>query len=110
MSKSVLQDILEALNAMRGEKERVDNETKWAALELMLSTSNSAVALAKKIANPETKTVTRTISIPQTKVVKQPQQQFTQQPSTSKHVPKDDTDAAALACVRPQPKLSNQRN
>ena len=110
MSKSVLQDILEALNALRGEKERVDNETKWAALELMLSTSNSAVALAKKIANPETKTVTRTISIPQTKVVKQPQQQSTQQPSTSKHVSNDDTDLAPLACVRPQPKLSNQRN
>jgi len=41
----------------------------------MLSTSNSLVALAKKMAKPETKTVTRTISIPQTKVVKQPQQQ-----------------------------------
>ena len=51
--------------------ERVDDETKWAALELMLGTSSSIVALAKKMAKPETKTVTRTIAIPQTKVVKQ---------------------------------------
>jgi hypothetical protein len=33
----------------------VDNESKWAALELMLSTSNSVVALAKKMAKPLSK-------------------------------------------------------
>ena len=65
MNKSALQDIQQALNAIRGEIERVDDETKWAALELMLSTSSSVVALAKKMAKPETKTVTRTVSIPQ---------------------------------------------
>jgi hypothetical protein len=48
MNKSALQDIQQALNAIRSEIERVDDETKWAALELMLSTSNSVVALAKK--------------------------------------------------------------
>ena len=48
---------------------------KWVALELMLSTSNSVVALAKKMAKPETKTLTRTISIPKTKVIKQLVQQ-----------------------------------
>lgn len=53
------QDIQQALNAIRGEVERVDDETKWAALELMLGTSSSLVALAKKMAKPETKTVTR---------------------------------------------------
>ena len=109
MNKSALQDIQQALNAIRGEIERTDDETKWAALELMLSTSNSVVALAKKMAKPETKTVTRTVSIPQTKVVKQPQQQSTQQPSQSKNTSNDDTDAAALASVRPQPPLSNQQ-
>jgi len=51
--------------------ERVDDETKWAALELMLSTSNSVVALAKKMVKPETKTVTPTIAVPKTKIVKQ---------------------------------------
>ena len=49
MNKSALQDIQQALNAIRAEIERVDDETKWAALELMLSTSNSVVALAKEM-------------------------------------------------------------
>ena len=71
MNKSALQDIQQALNAIRGEIERVDDETKWAALELMLSTSNSVVALAKKMAKPEAKTVTRTVAVPKTKIVKQ---------------------------------------
>ena len=76
MNKSALQDIQQALNAIRSEIERVDDETKWAALELMLGTSSSVVALAKKMAKPETKTVTRTVAVPKTKIVKQePQQQ-----------------------------------
>ena len=78
MNKSALQDIQQALNAIRSEIERVDDETKWAALELMLGTSSSVVALAKKMAKPETKTVTRTVSVPKTKIVtQQPQQQTT---------------------------------
>ena len=39
----------------------MDDETKWAALELMLSTSSSVGALSKKMTKPETKTVTRTV-------------------------------------------------
>ena len=75
MNKSALQDIQQALNAIRSEIERVDDETKWVALELMLASSASVVALAKKITKPDTKTVTRKISIPKTKVIKQPVQQ-----------------------------------
>ena len=52
----------------RSEIERVDDEKKWAALELMLGTSSSVVALAKKKAKPETKTVTRTVAVPKTKI------------------------------------------
>jgi hypothetical protein len=101
MNKSALQDIQQALNAIRSEIERVDDETKWAALELMLSTSNSVVALAKKMAKPEKKTVTRTVAVPKTKVVKQePQQQTT---------PKD-TEPTDFTPIRPQPPLPNQRN
>ena len=101
MNKSALQDIQQALNAIRGEIERVDNETKWAALELMLSASNSVVALAKKMAKPETKTVTRTVAVPKTKIVKQePKQQAT---------PKD-TERTDFTPIRPQPPLPNQRN
>jgi len=101
MNKSALQDIQQALNAIRSEIERVDDKTKWAALELILSTSNSVVALAKKMAKPVTKTVTRTVAVPKTKVVKQePQQQTT---------PKD-TEPADFTPIRPQPPLPNQRN
>ena len=101
MNKSALQDIQQALNAIRSEIERTDDETKWAALELMLSTSNSVVALAKKMVKPETKTVTRTIAVPKTKIVKQePQQQ-----AASK-----DTERADFTPIRPQPPLPNQRN
>ena len=99
MNKSALQDIQQALNAIRSEIERVDDETKWAALELMLGTSGSVVALVKKMAKPETKTVARTVAVPKTKIVKQePQQQTT---------PKD-TERTDFTPIRPQPPLPNQ--
>ena len=101
MNKSALQDIQQALNAIRGEIERTDDETKWAALELMLSTSNSVVAVAKKMAKPETKTVTRTVAVPKTKIVKQQPQQQTE--------PKD-AEPTDFTSIRPQPPLPNQRN
>jgi hypothetical protein len=100
MNKSALQDIQQALNAIRSEIERVDDETKWAALELMLSTSSSVVALAKKMAKPETKTVTRTVAVPKTQIVKQ------QTPAQT--TPKD-TERTDFTPIRPQPPLSNQK-
>ena len=101
MNKSALQDIQQALNAIRSEIERTDDETKWAALELMLSTSNSVVALAKKMAKPETKTVTRPVAVPKIKIVRQePQQQ---------KIPKD-TQPTDFTPIRPQPPLPNKRN
>ena len=72
MNKTALQDIQKALNIIRNQIDVVDTETKWAALELMIASSASVVALAKKMTKPDTKTVTRTISIPNTKVIKQP--------------------------------------
>ena len=101
MNKSALQNIQQALNAIRSEIERVDDETKWAALKLMLSTSGSVVVLAKKMAKPETKTVTHTVAVPKTKVVKQQTQQQT--------TPKD-TERTDFTPIRPQPPLPNQRN
>jgi hypothetical protein len=100
MNNTALKDIQQALNAIRGELERVDDETKWAALELMLSTSTSVVALAKKMSKPETKTVTRTVAVPKTKIVKQePQQQA---------APKD-TERTDTSPITPQPPLANQQ-
>ena len=55
----------------------------------MLGTSSSVVALAKKMAKPETKTVTQ-----------QPQQQTT---------PKD-TERTDFTPIRPQPPLPNQQD
>jgi len=101
MNKSALQDIQQALNAIRSEIERVDDETKWAALELMLSTSNSVVALAKKVAKPETKTVTRTVAVPKTKIVKQ---------QTLPQTTPKDAEPTDFTPIRPQPPLPNQRN
>ena len=101
MNKSALQDIQQALNAIRSEIERVDDETKWAALELMLGSSSSIVALAKKMTRPKTKTVTRTVAVPRVKTVQQePQQQTT---------PKD-TERTDFAPIRPQPPLPNQQD
>ena len=101
MNKSALQDIQQVLNAIRSEIERVDDETKWAALELMLGTSSSVVALAKKMAKPETKTVTRTVAVPKTKIVtQQPQQQTAP----------NDTERTDFTTIRPQPPLPNQQD
>ena len=101
MNKSALQDIQQALNAIRGEIERMDDETKWEALELMLGTSSSVVALAKKMAKPKIKTVTRTVAIPKITTVKQePQQQTAPQ----------DTERTDFTPIRPQPPLPNQRS
>ena len=75
MNNSAPRDIQQTLNAIRSEIERVDDETKLAALEFMLGTSSSVVALAKKMVKPEIKAVTRTMSVPKTKVIKQPIQQ-----------------------------------
>ena len=101
MNKSALQDIQQALNAIRSELERVDDETKWAALDLMLGTSSSVVALAKKMAKPETKTVTRTVAVPNTKIFKQQPQQQT--------APKD-TEQTDFTPIRPQAPLPNQQD
>ena len=103
MNKSALQDIQQALNAIRSEIEHVDDETKWAALELMLSTSSSVVALAKKMAKPEAKTVTRTISVPKAKVIKQPVQQKSK-PATN------NAARTAIKPISPQKTLSNQQS
>ena len=101
MNKSALQDIQKTLNIIRNQIDAVDAETKWTALELMLASSASVVTLAKKMAKPETKTVTRTIAVPKTKIVKQ------QTPPQT--IPKD-TEPTDFTPIRPQPPLPNQRN
>jgi hypothetical protein len=71
MTKTALQDIQKTLNIIRNKIDAVDADTKWAALQLMLASSSSVVALAKKMTKPDTKTATRTVSFPKTKIIKQ---------------------------------------
>ena len=101
-NKTALHDIQKALNIIRNQIEAADADTKWAALELMLASSASVVALAKKMATPDTKTFTRTISIPKTKIIKQPIQQ------TSKSAA-NDLARTAIKPIAPQKPLSNQQ-
>ena len=103
MNKTALQDIQKALNIIRNQIDVVDTETKWAALELMIASSASVVALAKKMTKSDTKTVTRTISIPKTKVIKQPIQQ------ASKPVA-NDAVRTAIKPITPQKPLPHQQS
>ena len=102
MNKTALQDIQKTLNIIRNQIDVVDTETKWAALELMIASSASVVALAKKMTKPDTKTVTRTISIPKTKIIKQPIQQ------TSKSAA-NDAVRTAIKPISPQKPLPHQQ-
>ena len=75
MNKTALQDIQQTLNIIRNQVGAVDADTKWAALVSMLTSSVGVVALAKKTKS-DTKTVTRTISISKTKIIRQSAQQI----------------------------------
>ncbi|MBU28621.1 MAG: hypothetical protein CMD54_00735, partial [Gammaproteobacteria bacterium] len=56
---------------------------------------------AKKMVKPETKTVTRTVAVPRTKIVKQEQQQQTTP---------NGTELTDFTRIRPQPPLPNQQD
>jgi hypothetical protein len=71
MNNSALKDIQQALNIIRAEIEKVDTETKMVALELIMSTSQSVVAMARKLTKPKVRTKTKTVAIPKTKIVRQ---------------------------------------
>ena len=100
MNKTAQQDIQKALNVIRNQIDAVDTATKWAALELKLESSVSVVALVKKMTKPDTKTVTRTVSIPKTKIIKK----HIQQPSKPAA---NDTARTAIKPTTPQKPLPN---
>ena len=80
----------------------MDTDTKWAALELMFASNASVVALAKKMTKPDTKTVNRKISIPKTKVIKQPARQASKPAA-------NDAARTAINPIYPQKPLPNQQ-
>ena len=67
---------------------------------MILAPSDSVVALAKKMAKSERKTVTRTVAVPQTKIVKQP----TPQQKTTK-----DTERTDFTPIHPHLPIPNQQ-
>ena len=71
MNNSALKDIQQSLNIIRTEIVKVDDETKMAALELIMSTSQSVVAMARKLTKPKVRTKIKKVVIPKTKIVRQ---------------------------------------
>ena len=102
MNKTALQDIQKTLNIIRNQIDAADADTKWAALELMLTSSASVVVLARKMTKPDTKTVTRKISIPKTKVIKQPFQQASKSAANN-------AARTAIKPITPQKPLPNRQ-
>jgi len=99
MNTSALEDIQKALNAIRGDIERVDADTKLAALELIMGTSQSILAMARKLTTPKAKT--RTVIAPKGKVIKAEPRQ--------KNVSKKDLEPRSIERIKPKRPLPNQR-
>jgi len=99
MNTSALEEIQKALNAIRGDIEHADAETKLAALELIIGTSQSVVAMARKLTMPRVKT--RTVIVPKEKVMRaEPHQQ---------KLSKKDLEPRSLEPISPIPPLPSQR-
>ena len=67
---SILRGVQQALEAIRIETEKADWQLRLEILQLILSTSESVVADARKQAAPEVKKVKQTVPVPKTKLVK----------------------------------------
>ena len=67
---NILTGIQQALEVIRLETEKADWQLRLEILQLMLSTSESVVAGARKQAAPEVKQVKQTVPVPRTKWVK----------------------------------------
>ena len=100
MDNSALKDIQQALNIIRTEIVKVDAETKMAALELIMSTSQSVVAMARKLTKPKIRT--KTVAIPKTKIIKQ----RVAQPKQEKE---PQNKPSIIKPIKPISPLSNQR-
>ena len=67
---NILKGIQQALEAIRIESDRADWQLRLEILQLILSTSESVVAQARKQAAPEVRQVKQTVPVPKTKWVK----------------------------------------
>ena len=112
---NILKGVQQALEAIRIETEKVDWQLRLEILQLILSTSESVVAQARKQAAPEVKQVKQTVPVPKTELVKRyvdvPKQTDSQR---QKRTDVDDSERLTrqkqqLAAVEPQAELPNQR-
>ena len=112
---NILKGVQQALEAIRIETEAADWQLRLEILQLILSTSESVVAQARKQAAPEVKQVKQTVPVPKTKLVKQyvnvPKQTAADR---QKRTDVDDSERLKrqqqqLAAVEPQAALPNQR-
>ena len=67
---NILKGVQQAPEEIRIESEKADWQLRLETLQLILSTSESVVAQARKKAAPEVKQVKRTVPVPETKLVK----------------------------------------
>src|SRR6056300_1309839 len=67
---NILKGVQQALEAIRIETEKADWQLRLEILQLILSTSESVVAQARKLAAPKVKQVKQRVSVPKTELVK----------------------------------------
>ena len=112
---NILRGVQQALEAIRIETEAADWQLRLEILQLILSTSESVVADARKQAAPEVRQVKQTAPIPKTKLVKRYVDLAKQAGSgKQKRVGMDDAERLKgqqqrLAAVKPQAAMPNQR-
>ena len=112
---NILRGIQQALEAIRIETDAADWQLRLEILQLILSTSESVVADARKQAAPEVKQVKQTVPVPKTELVKR-YVDMPKQADSGRQKRTDVDDAARLrqqqqqlAAVEPQAALPNQR-
>jgi len=112
---SILRGVQQALEAIRIETEKADWQLRLEILQLILSTSESVVADARKQAEPEVKQLKQTVPVPKTELVKR-YVDVPKQADSERQKQADVDDAARLrqqqqqlAAVEPQAALPNQR-
>ena len=111
---NILTGIQQVLEAIRIETEKADWQLRLEILQLMLSTSESVVAGARKQAAPQVKQVKQTVPVPRTKWVKRYVDMPKADSGEKKKQASMDDDARLgqqqqLAAMKPQAALPNQQ-
>ena len=110
---NILTRIQQALEVIRLETEKADWQLRLEILQLILSTSESVVAAARKQAAPQVKQVKQKVPIPRTKWVKRYVDMPKADSGKQKQAGVDDDrfmqQQQQLAVVEPQAALPNQQ-